>query len=385
MEFNFNAHWQMVDQLLIALFVIVFAIQLFYYLYHFQSILRYARKQKKGIVPFLPSKPPVSVIICSRNESEQLKKFLPFVLEQDYPQYEVIVVNDGSTDATDEILRSFSKKYPHLYHTFVPAAANVVSTKKLGITIGIKAAKHEILLFTDADCQPASNQWINSMVRNFTQGTEFVIGYGGYQKTKGWINKLITFDTLLIGIQSLGYALNGHPYMGVGRNMAYRKETFNREKGFSKFLKLQSGDDDLFVNSHANEFNTRVEISSESVTWSIPKESFKAWFRQKERHLSTAKYYKGQSLMMLGTEVLTRGLFYALFIVILALSPVLVKAIAFGLFLIRYAVQCYTINKVAKLWNERSFYFTILLFDLYLPLVNLYIQLFRKKTYYHWK
>jgi glycosyltransferase involved in cell wall biosynthesis len=385
MDFNLNEQWQTVDQLLLACFVIVLGIQLFYYLYHFQSILRYARKQKKGIVPFLDSQPPVSVIICSRNESEHLKQFLPSILEQDYPQYEVIIVNDGSTDATDELLRNFSKKYPHLYHTFVPASANVISTKKLGITIGIKAAKYDLLLFTDADCRPASNHWISSMVRNFTQGTEFVIGYGGYQKTKGWISKLITFDTLLIGIQSLGYALNGHPYMGVGRNMAYRKETFNREKGFSKFLKLQSGDDDLFVNSHANEFNTRVEISSESVTWSVPKDNFQSWFRQKERHLSTAKYYKGHSLLMLGTEVLSRGLFYAFFIAILAISPMLLKLIAIALFLTRYAIQCYTINKIAKLWNERSFYILLLLFDLYLPLVNLYIQLFRKKTYYQWK
>ncbi|MGC9151532.1 MAG: glycosyltransferase [Microbacter sp.] len=385
MEFYLNEQWQAVDQLLLALLIVVFGIQLFYYLYHFQSILRYARKQKKGIVPFLPSQPPISVIICSRNESEHLKQFLPSILEQDYPQYEIIVVNDGSTDATEELLKEFSKRYPHLYHTFVPASANVISTKKLGITIGIKASKNDLLLFTDADCQPTGNQWISSMVRNFTQGTEFVIGYGGYQKTKGWLNKLITFDTLMIGIQSLGYALNGHPYMGVGRNMAYRKETFNREKGFSKFLKLQSGDDDLFINSHANEFNTRVEISGESVTWSVPKTSYRAWLRQKERHLSTAKYYKSHSLLMLGAEVLSRGLFYASLTAILIVSPMLLKMIALSIFFIRYAIQCYTINQVAKLWKERSFYGLILLFDLYLPLVNLYIQLFRKKNHYQWK
>jgi len=385
MNITIFEQWGLVDQILFAAMIVVFGTQLYYYLYHFNAILRYSRKQSKGIVPFLESKPPVSVVICARNESEHLQQFLPTILTQDYPQYEVIVINDGSTDATEDLLRELSKQYPHLYRTFVPASADVRSTKKLGLTIGIKAAKYDLLLFTDADCQPVDNHWISNMARNFTQGTEFVIGYGGYKKEKSWISRLISYDTLFIGLQSLGFALTGRPYMGVGRNMAYRKDTFIREKGFSKSLKLQSGDDDLFVNGIANEFNTRVEISPKSVTWSVPKDSFNAWFRQKERHLSTAKFYTKSSLMLLGVEVLTRGLFYLLFVAILILSPLSLKIMALALFLIRYGVQLWTINKVAKQWNERRFYFSIFIFDLFLPLVNLYIQLFGKKTLYQWK
>lgn len=385
MNINLFEQWDLVDQILLAAMIIVFGIQLYYYLYHFNAILRYGRKQNKGIVPFLETQPPVSVIICARNESEHLQQFLPTILRQDYPQYEVIVINDGSTDATEDLLREFSKQYPHLYRTFVPASANVRSTKKLGLTLGIKAAKYDLLLFTDADCQPADNHWISKLVRNFTQGTEFVIGYGGYQKEESWISRLISYDTLFIGLQSLGFALTGHPYMGVGRNMAYRKDTFIREKGFSKSLNLQSGDDDLFVNGIANEFNTRVEISPESVTLSVPKNNFNAWYRQKERHLSTAQFYTRSSQMLLGVEVLTRGLFYMLLIAILIFSPLSLKITVVALFLIRYGVQLWTVNKVAKQWNERRFYFSIFLFDLFLPLVNLYIQVFGKKAIYHWK
>jgi hypothetical protein len=173
--------------------------------------------------------------------------------------------------------------------------------------------------------------------------------------------------------------------MGVGRNMAYRKETFIREKGFSKSLNLQSGDDDLFVNGIANEYNTRVEISSESVTWSLPKDSFNAWFRQKERHLSTAKYYTLSSLMLIGMELFSRAMFYLLVVAILIFSPLPLKIAVMVLFVLRYGVQLRTINKVAKQWNERRFYLLILFFDLFLPLVNLYVYLFRKKTIYHWK
>jgi cellulose synthase/poly-beta-1,6-N-acetylglucosamine synthase-like glycosyltransferase len=385
MDINIFEQWGLADQILMAAIIVVFGIQLYYYLHHFNAILRYRRKQDKGIVPFLETQPPVSVIICARNEFKHLQQFLPSILTQDYPQYEVIVINDGSTDSTEDLLRELSKKYPHLYHSFVPGLANVRSTKKLGLTLGIKAAQYDLLLFTDADCKPADKQWISHMARNFTHGTEFVIGYGGYIKTKGWVSRLISYDTLFIGLQSLGFALTGRPYMGVGRNMAYRKETFIREKGFSKSLNLQSGDDDLFVNGIANEYNTRVDISPESVTWSVPKESFDSWFRQKERHLSAAKFYTRSSLMLLGIELFTRAMFYLLVVAILIVSPFLLKIAVMVLFALRFGVQLRTINKVAKQWNERRFYFSIPFFDIFLPLVNLYIHLFGKKTIYHWK
>jgi len=385
MDINIFEQWSLADQILMAAVVVVFGIQLYYYLYYFNAILRYRRKQDKGIVPFLETQPPVSVIICARNEYRHLQRFLPSILTQDYPQYEVIVINDGSTDATEDLLHELSKQYPNLYCSFVPASANVRSTKKLGLTIGIKAAKYDLLLFTDADCKPAYKEWISHMARNFTHGTEFVIGYGGYKKAKGLMSRLISYDTLFIGLQSLGFALTGRPFMGVGRNMAYRKETFIREKGFSKSLNLQSGDDDLFVNGIANEYNTRVEISSESVTWSLPKDSFNAWFRQKERHLSTAKYYTLSSLMLIGMELFSRAMFYLLVVAILIFSPLPLKIAVMVLFVLRYGVQLRTINKVAKQWNERRFYLLILFFDLFLPLVNLYVYLFRKKTIYHWK
>ena len=373
------------DYGLLAALLIVFGVQLYYYLYHYSSILKYRKKQKLGIVPFVEELPPVSVIICAKNESENLRNFLPSLLEQDYPCFEVIVINDGSTDETDDLLQDLNKKYPFLYRTFVPENANVRSTKKLGLTIGIKAAKYDILLFTDADCQTSGNKWIANMARNFTQGTEFVLGYGAYMREKGFMSRMISFDTLFIGIQSLGYALTGNPYMGVGRNMAYRKETFTRHKGFSKSLRLQSGDDDLFVNGGANEYNTRVEISPESVTWSMPKSTFNAWFRQKERHLSTSSFYKTDSLMRIGTEVASRGLFYLLVCVVAVFSPWVFGVLAGLVFLIRYTFQLVIINKIAKQLDERRFYTSLLLFDILLPVLSLYIKIFSKKSIFKWK
>lgn len=374
-----------IDYCLMAVLLVVFGIQIYYYSYHFASIIKYRKKRDNGIVPFVENLPPVSVIICAKNESENLRQFLPAILEQDYPCFEVIVVNDGSTDETSDLLQKLSLTYPNLYRTFVPENANIRSTKKLGLTIGIKAAKFDVLLFTDADCKPASNKWIENMARNFTQSTEFVLGYGAYMHEKGFMSRMISFDTLFIGMQSLGYALNGHPYMGVGRNMAYRKETFVRMKGFSKSLGIQSGDDDLFVNNGANEYNTRVEISADSVTWSVPKSAYRSWFRQKERHLSTSSFYKADGLLRIGVEVASRGLFYALICAIAILSPWTFGVVAGLFFLIRYAVQMIVVNKVAKQFNERKFYFSLLMFDVVLPLISLYIKIFSKKSIFKWK
>ncbi len=374
-----------IDYCLMAVLLVVFGIQIYYYSFRFASIIKYRKKRDNGIVPFVEDLPPVSVIICAKNESENLRQFLPAILEQDYPCFEVIVVNDGSTDETSDLLQDLNLTYPNLYRTFVPENANIRSTKKLGLTIGIKAAKFDVLLFTDADCKPTGSKWIEIMARNFTQSTEFVLGYGAYMHEKGFMSRLISFDTLFIGMQSLGYALNGHPYMGVGRNMAYRKETFLRMKGFSKSLAIQSGDDDLFVNNGANEYNTRVEISAESVTWSVPKSTFRSWFRQKERHLSTSSFYKTDGLLRISVEVGSRGLFYALICAIAILSPWVFGVVAGLLFLARYAVQMIVVNKIAKQFDERKFYFSLLMFDIMLPMISLYIKIFSKKSIFKWK
>lgn len=369
----------------LALLLVAFAIQLYFYLRYFMGIIRQKRRISKGNIQFEDKKPPVSVIICARDEEENLRKFLPMVLAQDYPDYEVIVVNDGSYDNTEDYLALMTKEYPNLKTSFVPKDANNISTKKLGLTIGIKASKNDLLLFTDADCMPEGNKWISKMVRNFHSETEFVLGYGGYLHRKGFLNKLIKFDTLFIAIQYVGMAIAKKPYMGVGRNMAYKKETFFKLKGFASTLNLASGDDDLMIQRGSNNINTAVEISSESVTWSEPKRKFSQWYTQKVRHLSVASRYSSKSKFLLTLEPSSRALFYLGVI----LTAVFGNWISFGLamffLVIRYLIQAIIINKSAKQLGERKFYFTILLFDIFLPLVTVYIHIFEKNKKIRWK
>ena len=382
--FFYNFEFSFIDFGLAALLLIFFGIQLYYYLRYFRGIIRHHKKEKKDKLTFHNEQTPVSIVICARDEEENLRKFLPFFLEQDYPDFEVIVVNDASFDNTDDYLSLMMKSYPHLRTTFVPDGTTNLSTKKLGITLGIKAAKNDLILLTDADCMPEGKDWVARMARNFTPETEFVLGYGGYLGKKGFRNKLIKYDTLFVAMQYMGMAEANRPYMGVGRNLAYRKSTFFRMKGFAGTLNLRSGDDDLMVNRGATETNTRIEVSNDSVTWSEPKRTFKQWYGQKVRHLSVSDKYNNRSKIRLTVEPVSRGLFYLTSIALIIFGVLNLNWITagFGAFflILRFGIQLFTINKSAKILGERKFYLTIPLFDILLFLISLFILIFGKKN-----
>lgn len=225
--FTFNP----VELIVLSAAGILFIIQLIYYLGLYNRIHLRNKAVRKEETHFTRELPPLSVIICARNEADNLRKVLPAILEQDYPQFEVIVINDASTDETEDVLGYMEEKYPHLYHSFTPDSARYISHKKLALTLGIKASKHDWLVFTETNCLPASNQWLKLMARNFTSQTQIVLGYSGYDRTKGWLHKRVAFDTFFQSLRYLGFALAGKPYMGIGRNMAYRKELFFKQKG----------------------------------------------------------------------------------------------------------------------------------------------------------
>lgn len=369
-EFNYF------ELIALGLMFLMFLYQIYFYSRYIFAVLRLRKHTIKNKVTFVETQAPVSVIICSKDEVDNLRKYLPFVLTQDYPDFEVIVVNDGSTDESEIFLNELKKSHPNLRTTFVPVGTTNLSTKKLAITLGVKAAKNDWLLFTDADCMPEDKTWISRMARNFAPGIEFVLGYGAYFNKKGFVNKLITYDTLFNALLYLGFAFNGKPYMGVGRNMAYRKEVFFRQKGFASTLHLRSGDDDLMVNSAANKFNTKIEIAPDSITWSEPKRSFSEWYYQKERHLSVSTFYSTSSKTRLIFEPISRGLFYLSFISSLVFGNVITIAAAVLLFFVRLSQQLFIINKTSQFWNERKYYFTLLLFDILLPVINLFIMTF---------
>ncbi len=355
-----------------AVFALSAAIQLFYYLYYYLSVYLYKDPEREI------TGAPVSVVICARNEEDNLRNFLPSVLEQDYPDFEVIVVNDCSEDRSYDVLGEYLKKYPNLKVSNVNKDPKFTHNKKFAQFIGIKAASNEILLFTDADCQPASDKWLGMMTSHFDKETTFVLGYGGYLPEKGLLNRYIRYDTMTIAMQYLGMALRGIPYMGVGRNLAYRRSAFFENKGFGNFNHIVSGDDDLFVNSKATAVNTVAEFRKEAHTRSVPSGSLKEWFTQKKRHLTTAPYYKLRDKLLLVLEPLTRLLFYSLFIVMLAFGFMWPYVLA--IFSARLILQTTVLVLTQKKLNERGLTVFALFFDIISPMVNSLVFLGSRKT-----
>lgn len=354
---------------LFLLFCLSAAIQLWYYFWFYLAPAIRRETEKEA-----PTE-PVSVIICARNEAENLRRFLPVILEQDYASYEVIIVNDCSEDKSDDILGELLLKYPNLRVSSITKDPRFTHNKKFAQFIGIKAASNEILLFTDADCRPESDKWITKMVSNFSNsGTEFVLGYGSYEEKKGLLNRYIRYDTFFIGMQYLGMAIRGIPYMGVGRNMAYKKQVFFRNKGFGIHNHIISGDDDLFVNGNATSMNTAVEFGAGSRTVSVPAANVAEWVKQKQRHLTTGKYYRQRDKILLLLEPSSRVILYSLFIVLISflyLWPALVAILG-----ARLIVQLIVFELNMRRLNERKILLVSLFFDIFSPLINIALYLF---------
>lgn len=328
-----------IQYVLIAVLAISFLFQLFYLLGYHNKLNSY---RVEDDLPQAVS--PVSVIISARNEAENLAKFLPNILEQQYPQYEVVVVNDCSLDHSEHILAQFEQQYPHLKIVNVTENTRFKTGKKFAVTMGIKAAKYNNLLFTDADCQPVSEHWINRMAVQFEQPErQIILGYSPYYKTGGLLNALIRFETIKTAINYFSAALRGNAYMGVGRNLAYRKELFFEAKGFASHMHVMSGDDDLFVNENATSTNTAIEIHLDSFMYSEPKTTFAAWFKQKRRHMGAGKLYKPRHKRMLGTDALMGLIFYGSFFACLAWKPALY--VACGVFALRWLLQVLVYRK----------------------------------------
>ncbi len=284
---------------------------------------------------------PVSVLVCARNEEKHLRELIPALFDQDHPDFEVVVVDDSSWDDTTEILRAFQAMYPRLHVVRLDEDKQRMTGKKFALTVGIKGARHSVVVLTDADCMPASRQWLSSMSKPFSNSeTEVVLGVSPYRKTGGFLNWLIRYDAAEIAVTYASMALAGHPYMGVGRNLAYRKEVFFRNSGFKSHLHLASGDDDLFISEVATGKNTTVVIHPQAHTLSHPKASWKAWMHQKRRHFTTAPRYKTVTKLVLAarpTSLLILWLGAATLAVVH--SAFLIAGIAFGL---RYVVHLTT-------------------------------------------
>ena len=369
----------MIEYLFIT-FIVVFCIQFIYYIFIF------------GFFSFNKYKPltsnfdqPVSVLICAKNEAKNLSKYLPLYLDQDYKNFELVLINDCSTDATLEIFRKFKEENPsQIKIVDVIANEQFWGSKKYALTLGIKAASYEHLLFTDADCKPGSKNWIKEMSSFFNEKKQLILGYGAYEKIENsLLNKLIRFETLVTAIQYFSYSKIGIPYMGVGRNLAYTKTKFFSVNGFINHMKIKSGDDDLFINQIATKNNTANCLSPNSFTVSAPKLTFKEWVQQKRRHVSTASHYKNFHKLLLGLFYSTQLLFWTISLILF--TTLYQWQFVLILVLVRILIQYSIIWTSAKKLNEKDLVLLAPFLEIFLIVIQMFIfikNLISKPT--HW-
>lgn len=313
---------------------------------------------------------PISLIICAKNEAENLRKNIPKYLDQDYLHFELILINDSSNDETLDVMEKFEENDSRIQIVNVENNEAFWGNKKYALTLGIKKAKNKRMLFTDADCYPASTSWISEMASKLSSEKQLVLGYGAYEKKHGLLNTLIRFETVMTAIQYFSYAVAKNPYMGVGRNLAYTSPLYYSTNGFMSHIKVPSGDDDLFVNEAATKDNTALCYSETAFTFSKPKTTWSTWILQKRRHITTASLYKSKHKTLLGLYFLANLLFWVLAGVSYIFAP---WEFVTGIIAFRFLIQYIVIGSGVKKLHEKGLLLFLPVLELFLLLVQLSI------------
>jgi cellulose synthase/poly-beta-1,6-N-acetylglucosamine synthase-like glycosyltransferase len=305
---------------------------------------------------------PISVIICGYNEGHNFQQFLPKILEQKYPNFEVIVVNDRSTDNSAKILATFEKQHKQLRVINLTDFDREQRGKKTALTQGLKAAKYEIVLLTDADCYPNSNLWIQTMANAVDANKIMGIAYVPFDKRPTFLNKFLRYDKIYIAIQYLSFALAGMPYMGAGANLIYRKDLFFKSSGFKKHAHVASGDDDLFVSEVANKANLAIVLEPESFIYCEPKDTFQQFYHQKSRHISTSWHYKLHHQLLLA--VLAQSHFWLYVFAFIACFNLAFLLYLLGGIILRWLIMLVIFRKIAHRFDEKDM-------TIWLPLMDI--------------
>ncbi len=346
--------------LLIA-FAVAAVAQIFYYSFFMFRIIPKSQAETAG------RRMPLSVIICAKNEGANLRRNIPLMMAQKYPEFQVIVVNDCSEDDTDMALAELKQKYPQLYYTSIPVDSKFHHGKKLAVVIGIKAARYEHMVFVDADCAPVSENYLATIAGRYADGRQMVLGYGRYARRPGFVNTFIRYETFWNAVQYFGFALAVRPFMGVGRNISYTRTLYEQSSKYRGNLSIVSGDDDMFVSDVGTRANTAVCFSPDGQTESEPKRTWAQWITQKSRHLSTAPLYGFGVKFFLLLETISRLLFWTLFVFLLILGSEMTLQIAAVLFLIRILLMYLSIGMSARKMGEGYLWAWALPMDLLMP------------------
>lgn len=388
---TFSFYISPLGALILLVFLLVVLIQLFYYLYYYLPVMRKKSTQDSATTVQggdSGKTKSVSVIVYSQNESDLIPSLVDNLFKQEYEgQFEVIVINDASTDDTRDVVEQLQNSYPSLRLCTVPIGSRSPNRKKLALSIAMKAAQYDLVLHTEANALPQSPFWIAKMVEPINRNEEVSIVVGGYsyEKKNSFGDWFIHFDHLLFSFRYLSLALRRQSFIGVGKNLCYKKSLFSNSREFSNYLNITSGDDDLFVNQIANSRNCRAMVSPSAWVIAHFQNNGKAWKYHKRNHFLSSNFLSSTSSFIFMTETITRYLFWTAFALGVATHLTNIPVLSFFviLFLVRIVVQQRFFYKASKLFSTYWFGFSSLFYELYQPIVNLFFWLGRKRTLRH--
>ncbi len=365
-----NIHQILNDPLqlvLVSAFLLMVLIQLVYFWFFFSRLAFLKQQSHAGA-----GQPPVSVVLTASNQYEALSKNLPLLFEQDYPDFEVVVVNDNSDDDTDELLKTFAGKFPALRVVELTQSLNWFRGRKFPLSLGIKSAAHQLLLLTDANCTPEGPQWLQQMTSAFEGHTEMVLGYATC-RTGSHINSWLRFTAFYDAIFFLSAALAGIPFKGSGRNLSYKKALFYSHKGFSSHYTINAGDDELFVNKAATRRNVSVKVGSGAQVAFTKSSGFGTWLKSEKTRLQIRRYFKFRHRLLLHVFNLSNFLVYALllFLLISGIQPLLVA----GAFALRLLSQLLIFGLAQKRLTEKKLLLLSPVYEIFLILIDLCLWL----------
>lgn len=357
--------------MLIAAFYILAVLHFIHLIRLFVPLTRYKKTHN-------PSRPPFSVIVAARNELSNLQELLPLILNQKYPEFEVIVVLDRSTDPSKEYLESLAKSEPGLRLLSISHPPDTFNGKKYAITQAVNLAKYEWLLFTDADCCPASIFWIENFAKAITNQSGIIFGVSPYRKKPTLLNQFIQYETIYTAMKYISAALLKKPYMAVGRNLAYKKSLFLSGNGFFPYEGTTGGDDDLFVQKYGTSSNTAVVIEKNGITYSEPKTDIREYLRQKTRHLHVGKLYKQKNVHIYWT--VTHGMLWLCFIYLVLAQPINIGVISTFILLILIKGLIFNLSSRRMGYNYNPLFLPIsdLIYGVLYPFVGIRALLLRK-------
>ena len=346
-----------------------------------QVLSRCKSEKRKEDVTFIAEKPAVSVVVYAHNQGEALLRNLPSLLDNDYPDFEVIVVDDISCDETQNVLTIMEQRSERLFHTKLTDKVRTMSHRKLALLLGVKAAHNDIIITTKAQCVPATKDWISSMVRNFTDWTDIVIGPVVFEGRTGIHSRFCQYDLFQRMVTMFGLTLAIRPFAGWGSNMAFRKHLLfdNNNKAFSSHLNIHPGEDDLFVSAMARKNNVAVECTPDALIIDQESPLSKAWSKDRLNRAFTGKRYAATPMMFKHLDTVTRYLCVlpglALAIISALSSDWILMSVAIVMLVVRMVLNVTFAYLTAKELGIHRYLMSTIFYDLWTPIVDFWYWL----------